>query len=94
VRGRWSGWRRTWGRRDTKLRLDSLLPALQGAGSETLASLAATVNGRYGNAIAVMERMGWSWTELCTAPGDLVEELETRLAAEQRWTEKKRAMGA
>jgi len=56
--------------------------------------LATPVPGRYGNAIAVMERMGWSWGELCAAPGDLVEELETRLAAEQRWTERKRGMGA
>lgn len=40
---------------------------------------------RYGMLMAVMREYGWSWRALCEAPADLVEEICTRMAAEQYW---------
>ena len=35
----------------------------------------------YGNAVDVMEMMGWTWWEYLDAPDDLVAEIGARLAA-------------
>ena len=42
----------------------------------------ASAPTRYGVLIPLMERMGWSWSDLCAAPNDLVEEIATRITAE------------
>lgn len=47
------------------------------------------VPGRYAAAIAVMEHMHWSYEDYCAAPEDLIEELETRLAADAHWRHEK-----
>jgi hypothetical protein len=40
---------------------------------------------RYGKEIAVMTEMGWSWSDLESAPFDLVEEIAIRLDARAHW---------
>jgi hypothetical protein len=41
---------------------------------------------RYGVLLAIMERYGWKWRDLCESPNDLVEEIAQRITAEQHWT--------
>ena len=41
--------------------------------------------GRYANAIAVMQEMAWSWSDLCAAPADLVEEVIYRMDRQAHW---------
>jgi hypothetical protein len=41
---------------------------------------------RYGVLLAIMERYGWTWRDLCESPNDLVEEIAQRITAEQHWT--------
>jgi hypothetical protein len=50
------------------------------------------IPGRYPNEIAVMQEMGWSWSDLLDAPADLVDEILTRLAAQSEMTLKRRQM--
>jgi hypothetical protein len=52
----------------------------------------APLGGRYGSEILIMRWMGWGWSELRAAPSALVEEIATRMAAEQRWTDQKRKL--
>ena len=47
---------------------------------------------RYGAIIPVMEKMGWSWNEVLSAPSDLVTEIVLRIAAEAEFEEKRRKM--
>lgn len=49
-------------------------------------SSSASAPTRYGVLIPVMERMGWSWADLCDAPADLVDEIVMRIMAERHWT--------
>ena len=51
-----------------------------------LGSSSASAPTRYGVLITVMERMGWSWPDMCAAPADLVDEIATRMQAEAHWT--------
>lgn len=46
--------------------------------------------GRYPVAIAVMKEMSWSWSDLCAAPADLVEEVLHRMNRSEHW-ERERA---
>lgn len=48
--------------------------------------------GRYDSELAVMREMGWSWHDLCTAPADLVEEIEVRLASRGHWNREKKRL--
>lgn len=57
-----------------------------------LGSDSASAPTRYGILITVMERMGWSWPDLCAAPADLVDELATRIEAELHWTAERRKL--
>lgn len=54
----------------------------------------ASAPTRYGTLIALMERMGWSWNDLCAAPADLVHEITTRMQAEAHWTAERARMNA
>lgn len=40
---------------------------------------------RYGDELAVMQEMSWSWRDLQDAPADLVEEIRVRRAARLHW---------
>jgi hypothetical protein len=51
---------------------------------------ATPMPGRYSLELAVMDEMGWSWSELQAAPVDLVEEILQRRAARMHW-ERERA---
>lgn len=51
--------------------------------------IATPLQTRYGVALAVMEKMGWTYDELCDQPHDLVEELITRIGAENEWRKNK-----
>ena len=44
-----------------------------------------SVPTRYGILMTIMEQYGWSWGDLCEAPADLVDEIATRIIAEQHW---------
>lgn len=55
-------------------------------------SSSASAPTRYGVLIPVMERMGWSWADLCGAPADLVDEIALRIMAERHWTAEKTQM--
>lgn len=55
-------------------------------------SASASAPTRYGVLIAIMERMGWSWPDLCAAPADLVDEIAIRTQAEQHWTAERTRM--
>ena len=46
---------------------------------------AVDMPGRYSAAIAIMQEMSWSWSELCAAPFDLVEEIAWRMDRRQHW---------
>jgi hypothetical protein len=48
----------------------------------------------YGILIAVMREYHWSWTDIVTAPADLIDEIATRLAAEYHWQTVKRERDA
>jgi hypothetical protein len=52
----------------------------------------ASAPTRYGVLIPVMEKMGWSWADLCGAPADLVDEIATRIQAERHWTAERARM--
>lgn len=54
--------------------------------------MAAPVPGRYSLAIAVMQEMRWSWSDLQTAPGDLVDEIVQRMASTARWRREREKM--
>lgn len=55
-------------------------------------SASASAPTRYGILITVMERMGWSWPDLCAAPADLVDEIAVRIDAERHWTAERARM--
>lgn len=46
---------------------------------------AEPIPGRYSAAIAVMQEMHWSWSDLLAAPPDLLEEILHRRECIERW---------
>lgn len=57
-------------------------------------SASASAPTRYGVLITVMEKMGWSWVDLCDAPADLVDEIAARTLAERHWTAERQQLDA
>lgn len=45
---------------------------------------------RYGDEIAIMQEMNWSYTDLMATPMELVEEVMERMAARRRWERERR----
>lgn len=45
---------------------------------------------RYGILITVMRDYHWSWSDICSAPADLIQEIVIRLEAEYHWREERR----
>lgn len=44
---------------------------------------------RYGLEYTVMSEMHWSYPDLCAAPNDMVEEIATRIHADNEWRREK-----
>lgn len=55
---------------------------------------AEPIPGRYSAAIAVMETMHWSWSDLCNAPADLVEEILHRMERTTHWRKERERLEA
>jgi hypothetical protein len=50
------------------------------------------IPGRYSGAIAVMQEMHWSWSDLNEAPADLVEEILHRQERIGYWTRERQRL--
>jgi hypothetical protein len=56
--------------------------------------VSAPIPGRYAAAIGIMEAMHWSWSDLCNAPHDLIDEIAIRLSAKSTWQDRREKMDA
>lgn len=52
-------------------------------------SVVDSLSTRYGLEYTVMSEMHWSYPDLCAAPNDMVEEIATRIHAENKWRREK-----